>query len=114
MEFTPSVAGAREGTLELADRTVALTGTGDDAPPQTQSQPQAPATPAKKCVVPKLKGKTVAAARRALAAANCKLGKVTRRGRGRPGRVRSFSPKAGTSLPAGATVPVVVSRRPRR
>ncbi len=113
--FTPSVAGTRTGTLQLADRAVALSGTGL-APPD-QSQPTPTPTPAKKCVVPKLKGKTLAAARRALVAASCRLGTVKRSGRGRPGRIRAFKPKAGSVLAAGTRVNVTVNRalaRPRR
>jgi hypothetical protein len=52
-----------------------------------------------RCVVPRLKGKTLVAAARALGRANCQLGSVTRRGRGRQGRVRTFSPKAGDLAP---------------
>jgi CSLREA domain-containing protein len=99
--FAPAGAGARTGTLQLAGRSVDLTGTG-----------VAPSgSPPKKCVVPKLKGKTVKAARRALVAANCRLGKVKRSGRGRVGRIRAFKPKAGSELAAGARVNVTVNRR---
>jgi hypothetical protein len=99
--FAPAGAGARAGTLRIAGRAVDLTGTG-------VAPGVAPA--AKNCVVPKLKGKTVAAARRALIAANCRLGKVKRRGRGRVGRIRAFKPKAGSVLAAGARVGVTVNR----
>ena len=105
VRFAPAAAGSPAGTLRIGGEALALTGTG-----------VAPAAPqaTKRCVVPRLKGKTVKSARRALRNANCKLGKVTRRGRGRKGRVRSFSPRAGTSLPTGATVRLVLNRRPRR
>jgi CSLREA domain-containing protein len=98
--FAPSRAGGRTGTLRIAGRSIALRGTG-----------LAP------CVVPRLKGKTRKAARRALVRAHCTLGTVTRRGRGRPGRIRSSRPRAGSVLEAGAAVNVVVNRRrarPRR
>lgn len=98
--FAPSRAGTRSGVLRIGGRSFALRGTG-----------LAP------CVVPRLKGKTRKAARRALARAHCTLGKVTRRGRGRPGRIRASKPKAGSVLAAGAAVDVVVNRRrarPRR
>ena len=101
VRFVPSRAGSRTAWLALAGRRVALAGTGI-----------APATPPRaQCVVPRLKGKTLRKARRALRTAHCTLGSVTRRGRGRPGRVRKSTPMAGTVLAAGATVDVVVNRR---
>jgi eukaryotic-like serine/threonine-protein kinase len=69
-------------------------------------------TLAPKCVVPKLAGRTLAAAKAALKKAGCKTGKVTR-ARSRKvkrGRVISSKPKAGTSRPLGAAVALVVSR----
>ena len=66
----------------------------------------------RRCVVPKLAGKTLAAARTALRKANCKTGKVTRvkSKRVKTGRVISSKPKAGTIRPNGAVVALVVSR----
>ena len=82
--------------------------------------PGAPATPpataprrtATRCRVPNLRGRTVAAARRALRARNCRLGAVTRvRARGvARGRVLSHRPRAGRVLPAGTRVHVRVRR----
>jgi Tol biopolymer transport system component len=71
-----------------------------------------PAAPTRRCVVPKLAGKTLAAARTALRRANCKTGKVTRvkSQKVRRGRVISSRPKAGTTRPDGAAVALVVSR----
>ncbi len=112
VRFAPTTAGARMGTLQIAGDTLALTGTG--ATPAGDPPGGSPQPTAAPCVVPRLKGKTLIAAARSLQNVNCKLGKVTRRGRGRQGRVRSFSPKAGTSLPAGTTVRLVLNRRPRR
>jgi beta-lactam-binding protein with PASTA domain len=105
VRFAPVATGSRAGTLRIGGDVIALTGAGAGA-----GAPQATV----RCVVPRLKGRTLRGARRALQQANCKLGNVTRRGRGRRGRVRSFSPKAGTSLPAGTTVRLVLNRRPRR
>ena len=114
VRFAPTTPGARTGTLQIGAETLALTGTGVAPPTEPPGgSPQLPQETAR-CVVPRLKGKTLIAAARSLQNANCKLGTVTRRGRGRQGRVRSFSPKAGTSLPAGATVRLVLNRRPRR
>ncbi|HEX8085956.1 MAG TPA: PASTA domain-containing protein [Solirubrobacteraceae bacterium] len=58
---------------------------------------------ARSCVVPRLRGLSLAQARRRLAAANCRLGRV--RGR-RRGRVRSQSPRAASVRPAGTKVRV--------
>lgn len=65
------------------------------------------------CVVPRLKGKTLAQARRALSAADCGLGKVSRAKapRARVGEVLRHSPAAGKRLQAGTRVSVVVGRR---
>jgi beta-lactam-binding protein with PASTA domain len=59
-------------------------------------------------VVPKLVGKTLAAARKLLAAAHCTLGKVTEpNGSSAPTLlVSASSPKAGTVLVSGAKVDV--------
>ena len=120
--YAPAAAGAHTGVLRIGDGVVArplavtLSGTGvaPPPPPQPPGDPPPPVTPqptVKQCVVPKLKGKTIAAARKALEKANCTLGKVTRSGRGKIGRVRAFSRKAGTVLPAGSTVRITVNRR---
>ena len=74
-----------------------------------------PAPPAPKCLVPQLKGKTLARARGALAAAHCSLGKV-RKPRGAKLsklRVKSSSPAAGTTLPSGAGVSLRLAK-PRK
>jgi hypothetical protein len=65
-----------------------------------------------KCKVPKLTGETVAAAKRALATAKCKVGKVTLKPskKVRKGRVIASSPKAGTKPKQGTRVNLTVSR----
>jgi PASTA domain len=62
------------------------------------------------CGVPALRGKKVADARRTLAAANCALGRVTRRHApaSKRGRVVAQSPAPGTRLDPGAKVAVVL------
>lgn len=71
--------------------------------------------PAKHCVVPRLKGKTLAQARRLLSNGHCKLGHVAKSRRShRRLIVESTKPKAGTSLPAGASVAVKLGPAPRR
>jgi hypothetical protein len=60
------------------------------------------------CVIPKLKGKKVKAARKKLRAANCRLGKV-RGHKSKTARIRKQSPKPGAVLPPEAKVNVKVS-----
>jgi hypothetical protein len=63
------------------------------------------------CVAPNVTGKTLAAAKRAIRAAGCAVGKVARRAAtAKKGRVVAQSPKAGTTRPRGAKVSLVVSR----
>ena len=68
------------------------------------------------CVVPGLRGRSVAGARRMLAGAGCRLGHVRRttaRRGARRARVIAQAPRAGTSLEAGAAVDVTTRRRAR-
>jgi hypothetical protein len=57
------------------------------------------------CVVPKLKGKTLKAARKKLARANCKLGKV-KGAKGKTARVKTQKPHPGGVLAPGSKVNV--------
>lgn len=64
-----------------------------------------------RCVVPKLKGKTVRQARRLLSTRRCRLGKVKRRpSRAKKGRIISQSRRPGARLPVGTRVNVTVAR----
>jgi hypothetical protein len=58
------------------------------------------------CVVPKLVGKTPAAAKARLRAADCKVGLVSRKGgvKAAKAKVLVASPKAGATLPAGTAI----------
>jgi len=71
---------------------------------------------AEPCVVPRVVGMTLAAARAAIARSHCRTGKVTRARSTtvRTGSVLSQRPKAGTLLPNGGRVNLVVSRGRRR
>ena len=73
-----------------------------------------PSTPTTnpRCIVPKLQGKKLAAARTALTHAHCKLGKVTKRHASRKmrGRVIAQSPKPRSNRPPGSKVGVVVGK----
>ena len=77
-----------------------------------------PAPPAPACTVPRLAGKTLARAKRALKAAGCRLGAV-RKARSRKGVkrrafvVRSSNPRAG-ARPAGGRVDLRLGPKPRK
>jgi hypothetical protein len=63
------------------------------------------------CRVPGLRGKTLAKARKALAAAHCKAGKISRKHTsGKPGRILAQKPKPGKDLPAGSAVALTVGK----
>ncbi len=72
------------------------------------SAPAAPPVP--ECVVPMLLGKKLKAARKTVAKADCKLGKVTRKGTTRKhAKVVKQGPKAGTTRAPGSRVNVVLT-----
>jgi hypothetical protein len=76
-------------------------------------------TPTPLCVVPKLRGKSLAAARRLLVRAGCAVGKVKRPRRPRHGRLRPLvvsaqSAKAGASVARGTKVRLTLKQKPRR
>ena len=86
-------------------------------PPPPGPPPPAPPPPARppqqlRCVVPNVKGKTLAQARRVLASKRCALGRVTKgySQKVRKGRVISQTPSVGRRLPRGTKVHVKVSR----
>jgi hypothetical protein len=72
--------------------------------------------PRPRCVVPNVRGKSTAQARRMLAARRCALGRVTRAysAKVRRGRIIRQSRRPGIRLPRGTRVHVVVSRGRRR
>jgi PASTA domain/RTX calcium-binding nonapeptide repeat (4 copies) len=86
------------------------------APPPPPPPPPPPAPPPLRtqlrCVVPNVKGKTLARARRLLASKRCALGRVTKgySQKVRKGRVISQRPTVGRRLPRGTKVHVKVSR----
>jgi beta-lactam-binding protein with PASTA domain len=69
-----------------------------------------------RCVVPKVLGKTVAGATKALRRAHCRLGKVTRVPsiRSKIGKVLRQSPRAGRRLASGSKVSLAVGRGPAK
>jgi Subtilase family/PASTA domain len=73
--------------------------------------PAPPPPPAVQCVVPRVTGKTLAAARTALARSRCALGRVRkRRSRVRKGHVVAQSVRPGTRRPRGSRVGLTLSR----
>jgi uncharacterized delta-60 repeat protein len=64
------------------------------------------------CSVPKVKGKTLTAAKRAIRKAHCSVGKVTKAfsGKVKKGRVISQKPKPGKKLAVGSKVKLTVSK----
>jgi hypothetical protein len=129
--FGPTGTGGRLATVHLvsdggtADVPIGGTGTAPVAEaagqPQTETPPAGDGPdevvditvkPSPSCVVPRLRGKTLAAAKRALKKAHCAIGKVTKRvSKKRPGRVISQSRRPGRKLRNGAKVGVVLARR---
>jgi hypothetical protein len=89
---------------------------GETSTGTTTGTPTRPPGTASGCVVPKLRGLSLTAAKKALAAAKCKLGKRTRRAhpKVKRGRVVASKPKPGASLPAGTKVDLVISKGPGR
>jgi hypothetical protein len=87
-----------------SDTTVTATFTTNSPPP--------PPPPPTACIVPKLKGKTVAAAKRAINKAHCSVGKITKVASSpkNRGRVVSQSPKPGTHLKKGSKVALKVGK----
>jgi hypothetical protein len=73
--------------------------------------PPPPPPPAARCKVPKVVGKKLPAAKRAITRARCRVGRVRKaRSRRARGRVVSQSPRAGVSRPRGTRVNLIVSR----
>jgi hypothetical protein len=95
-------AVARDDTGNTAQDHVAVT-----YQPTTTTPPPKP-----KCKVPKLKGKTLKAAKKALKKAHCRAGKTSRKRskKIRKGRVISSKPKAGKKLPNNAKVKLTLSK----
>jgi hypothetical protein len=91
------------------------------APQQSGGDPDTAQTPGagpgssivkRRCVVPHLKGRTLAAAKRLLKRAGCRLGKVSKRkSRKHAGTVLRQAKAPGRTLPRGTRVALAVARR---
>lgn len=82
-------------------------------PPPPPVTPIAAPAPEAHCVVPKLKGKKLKAAKKRLRRADCKIGHVGKRKgvSAKTGKVVKQKPKPGKVLPAGSTVKVTLGGR---
>ena len=110
------VAGNADPSPVSTSWTIAATPPPPPPPPVSPPAP-APAAPraVRKCTVPKVVGKTLAAAKAAITKAGCRPGKVTSAfsAKGK-GRVIRQSPAAGRKVARGTKINLVVSRGARR
>jgi hypothetical protein len=85
--------------------------TASTALPPAVASP-APTVPSGKCIVPKLRRKTLRRSRILLRRAHCRLGRVTTKPSTRvtPGRVLISKPRAGAGRPGGTSVRLVLAR----
>lgn len=106
LDFAPDDEG---GSLELP---ISYTTTATAAAPATTGTPQRGQLVRRTCKVPRVKGRTVAAARRAIRAAGCRVGRTRARyGTGvRAGRAVATLPAAGSRIAATRPVTILVAR----
>jgi len=109
-----SGAGACTVTMDAARSATAefVRNSGPPPPPPPPAPPPPPPPPPRaRCVVPRVKGKTLAAAKRRIRVAHCSVGSIKRTySRTRKGLVISQKPAPGKKLAAGAKVRLVVSK----
>jgi hypothetical protein len=111
--------GQVESTLKAAGKPVLDRRNGRTTPrvdvlAAVSGAPRPPAG-ASGCVVPRVIGRPLSAARTTIRSANCTVGRVTRAfSKAKKGRVLSQAPRGGTQRPRGATVRLVVSKGTRR
>lgn len=104
----------RTGTVTFQASPPSGGGQGDEGRPEGPRGSGSPHSPTSGCVVPKLKGKRLKAAKRAARQASCRPGRIVHRASAKTpsGRVIAQKPAAGTRLQAGAKVKIVVSSGP--
>ncbi len=101
-----SPAAASAGNVPISVTTLA--GSASASQQFTYSAPAGP--PAPTCTVPKLKGTKLAAAKKKIKAASCKVGKVTKEKspKAKKGKVVGQGTKAGKVVPVGTAVKLTV------
>jgi hypothetical protein len=111
------VAENSGGVAYGADQTLTTNSAGGALPEERTTPPPPPPPPSPSCLVPRLKGKTLARAKAALANAGCKLGVVggAKPGKGKRGSlvVKSSSPAAG-AVSATGRVDLKLGPKPRK
>ena len=120
------LAGARAASIRVdaahlgSTLRVVVTASNSDGPRAAASSPTGVVvrarTQVRRCVVPKLRGKTLRSARAAIRRGSCRMGRVQRRFSSsvKAGRVVAQRPRAGARLAANARVHLVVSKGKRR
>jgi hypothetical protein len=108
LRVTAAHLGRRLRVVVTASNPGGLAGATSDATPTIRT--------ARRCVVPNVRGKTMAAARRAIRRGGCATGRVRRAYSASVarGRVVAQAPRAGAGLRAGAKVSLVLSRGRKR
>jgi hypothetical protein len=112
----PVVPPVTNPTITSTPTTALTPGSGSSTAPETPAiAPPAAPKPTVACVVPKLVGKNLKQAKRALRKAHCKVGKSKKKNsnKKKKGRILKQRYKAGTKLPAGTKIPITVSRGPK-
>ncbi len=109
MEDWQRCTGSTPRYLALDELSPPATGTG---PGSTSGPSTGSGSSTHACTVPKLKGKTLKAAKKALRKANCSVGKVKKRhsSRKKRGHILATAPGAGTKLASGAAVKLTVGK----
>lgn len=111
----PVTVNALDGSGNVSTQTAGITVSDLPKPPPP---PPPPPPPSPSCIVPELVGKKLGAAKKAIKAAGCKVGMVTkpkaRKGKKRgPLVVKSSKPSAGAILEVGGKVDLRLGPRPR-
>jgi PASTA domain len=110
MQLSDSEAGLRIRVVVNATNAAGSASAASDATAVVRRQQT------RRCTVPNVKGKTIAAARSAIRARQCSVGRIRRAysARVKAGRVIGQAPRAGARLRAGAKVNLVLSKGKRR
>jgi subtilase family serine protease len=109
---TPDTGSSFNGWIGACTGTATCTVTTDSNAAVTATFTRIP--PPKKCVVPKLKGKAVAVAKRSIKSHDCSVGRINHRASRtvKKGHVVSQKPRPNARLRHGAKVNLVVSKGP--